>query len=394
MYTFRGIDDRGEIRSGLLDVKDKAQAFRTLKIQGIRPLEIKKLRQSKSLSIAHLFRVPDEEISYLLLRLSIMLSSGLTLTQALATIHSQGENRKIAHAVLTIKEEIERGESISSAFKKAEIFPDFIVEMLRVAERGKNLEQILSLSSEFLSKTSEIKNRIFNSLTYPALVILLSFISVVLVVNLIIPRIAQVLGGLGKELPIATKILLSLSSLIGYSIYFMPILIIFFVLRHRFFNRKSLSKLWLSVPLFGKLTFLFDLSRFSRMLSMSLSSGIPILRSIELSVASMSSYYLRESLKDVVKNVAKGESISSVLSNSRVFPETFINLVTTGEKSGEIEKMLILLSEIYDRQALRLINLWLRFIEPLTILVIGVMVASIALSIILPLTEISTGIKR
>lgn len=394
MYTFRGIDDRGEIRSGLLDVKDKAQAFRTLKIQGIRPLEIKKLRQSKSLSIAHLFRVPDEEISYLLLRLSIMLSSGLTLTQALATIHSQGENRKIAHAVLTIKEEIERGESISSAFKKAEIFPDFIVEMLRVAERGKNLEQILSLSSEFLSKTSEIKNRIFNSLTYPALVILLSFISVVLVVNLIIPRIAQVLGGLGKELPIATKILLSLSSLIGYSIYFMPILIIFFVLRHRFFNRKSLSKLWLNVPLFGKLTFLFDLSRFSRMLSMSLSSGIPILRSIELSVASMSSYYLRESLKDVVKNVAKGESISSVLSNSRVFPETFINLVTTGEKSGEIEKMLILLSEIYDRQALRLINLWLRFIEPLTILVIGVMVASIALSIILPLTEISTGIKR
>lgn len=394
MFLFKGIDEKGEIRVGTLEANDRSEAFRLLKLQGIKPIELKETIKKKSIRSLFSFGVSNDEISYLLLRLSIMLSSGLTLTQALSAVYSQTENRRIAHAIMIIKEEIERGASIAQAFRKAEIFPEFLVEMLKVAERGKNLEQILTISSEFLNRTSDIKSRVFSSLTYPLFVILLSLLSVVAVMNLIIPKIAQVLTGLGKELPLVTKLVLYLANSISYSLYLLPILILLFLYRYKIFKRASLSRLMIKIPLIGKVIYCFNLSRFSRMLNMSLSSGIPIIRSLELSIASMSNYYMRESLKDVAKEVAKGKSISLVLADSKIFPEMFVNLINTGEKSGELEKILIMLSEIYDRQAMGIVNLWLRLIEPLAILIIGLIVAFIVLSVILPLSEISTGIKR
>lgn len=394
MFLFKGIDEKGEIRVGTLEANDRSEAFRLLKLQGIKPIELKETIKKKSIRSFFSFGVSNDEISYLLLRLSIMLSSGLTLTQALSAVYSQTENRRIAQAIIIIKEEIERGTSIAQAFRKAGIFPEFLVEMLKVAERGKNLEQILTISSEFLNRTSDIKSRVFSSLTYPLFVILLSLLSVVAVMNLVIPKIAQVLTGLGKELPLVTKLVLYLANSISYSLYLLPILILLFLYRYKIFKRSSLSRLMIKIPLIGKVIYCFNLSRFSRMLNMSLSSGIPTIRSLELSIASMSSYYMRESLKDVAKEVAKGKSLSLVLADSKVFPEMFVNLINTGEKSGELEKILIMLSEIYDRQAMRIVNLWLRLIEPLAILIIGLIVAFIVLSVILPLSEISTGIKR
>lgn len=394
MFLFKGIDEKGEIRVGTLEANDRSEAFRLLKLQGIKPIELKETIKKKSIRSLFSFGVSNDEISYLLLRLSIMLSSGLTLTQALSAVYSQTENRRIAQAIMIIKEEIERGASIAQAFRKAEIFPEFLVEMLKVAERGKNLEQILTISSEFLNRTSDIKSRVFSSLTYPLFVILLSLLSVVAVMNLVIPKIAQVLTGLGKELPLVTKLVLYLANSISYSLYLLPPLILLFLYRYKIFKRASLSRLMIKIPLIGKVIYCFNLSRFSRMLNMSLSSGIPIIRSLELSIASMSNYYMRESLKDVAKEVAKGKSISLVLADSKIFPEMFVNLINTGEKSGELEKILIMLSEIYDRQAMGIVNLWLRLIEPLAILIIGLIVAFIVLSVILPLSEISTGIKR
>lgn len=394
MFLYKGIDESGEIRIGSIDAKDKSEAFELLKTQGIKAIEIKKSDNKFTFKLSQIFKPSQEDISYLLLRISMMLSSGLTLTQALSTVHSQTESRKISQAVIRIKEEIEKGSSIHLAFERAEIFPNFLIEMLKVAERGENLEKILRISSDFLNRSSDIKNRIFNALTYPIFVLILSITSVVIVINLIIPKIAQVLTGFGKDLPLATKFVLFFSNLLANAIYILPVLIILFIYKHKIFNPQSISRLFLKIPIIGKVSYYFNLSRFSKMLSISLSSGIPILKSIELSIGSIGNQFMRDNLKEMTKEVSEGKSLTYVFSKSKIFPDAFVNLINTGEKSGEVEKILNLLAEIYDRQAMRIINLWLRLVEPLVILILGLIIAFIVMSVILPLTEISSGIKR
>lgn len=395
MFLYRGIDEKGEIRDGSIEAVDKNTAFELLRKQGIRALEIKE-QSEKRVFLRNIFNIKpsDYDISYLLLQLSIMLNSGLTLIQALDGISSQIENKRISKAVLIVKEGLERGVSLPLAFQNARIFPDFLIDMLKVAVTGENLEHILRMSSQYLDKSSELKNKILNSLTYPLLVISMSFLSVVLIVNLIIPKISQTLAGFGKELPMVTKLIISISTILGYLIYALPLFLMLFILRYKIFKRESLSLLFLKIPLIGRVSYYFNISRFSKMLNMCLSSGIPILRSIELSTGSITNFYMKNQLKNIGQEVAKGKSLKEVFSESKIFPELYINLINTGEKSGEIEKILILTSEIYDREAMKLINFWLRFIEPAAILLIGVVVAIIIMSVILPLTEIATGVKK
>jgi len=336
----------------------------------------------------------EEEISFLLLQIHLMLTSGLTLTQSLESLSRQLGKNRLSEAILSIKKRIEEGQTLSDAFKKAEIFPEFFIEMLKTAYRGENLETIMKISSDFLRKTSELKNKIFSSLTYPAFVILLSFISVVAVVKFIMPKIAKVLAGLGKGLPMLTKIMLGIAKLLEYVFYLIPLFILFILLRKRLFKKEALSHFTLKIPLIGRVIYYFNLSRFSQVLGMSIKSGIPIVRAVALSIGSISNSYLRKKMEKIPAEVAKGTSLSKAFSETLVFPEDYISLLYTGQKSGEVEKVLILLSDIYTRQALRLINFWLRLIEPLSILIIGIIVAFLVLSVILPITEFSTGIKK
>jgi type IV pilus assembly protein PilC len=150
----------------------------------------------------------------------------------------------------------------------------------------------------------------------------------------------------------------------------------------------------IKTPVAGKIRDYFDFSRFAYSMYITLSSAVPITRAYEISAGSVSGYILRERLRSQREKLEKGVSISSVLKATGLFEPLFINLVETGENSGELEKMFKLLAEIYRRESLRKINLWVRLVEPLSILIIGIVVGVIVLSVLLPLTEITAGIGR
>ncbi len=391
LYT--GIDKEGNLRKGKIEAQDKATAYRLLLAQGIKPISIEEESRFLRKEIIRK-RVSDEEISFTLIQLSLLLSSGLSLTKALEVLSKQADNKSLLSALNLVKESIERGEAIHSAFKKAEIFPEFLVEMLKVAERGENLEEIFSIAGEFLQRISEVRARIFSSLTYPAFVLATSLISIVIVIKFVVPKIASVLASFGKELPLATKILLFVSKGIGYLFYFLPFLLVLLFLLRNTISRERLDMLFLKIPLFGKVSYFFNISRFAGSLRISLLSGIPLVKALALSRGSITNQYLRKRLEGIEEELSKGMSLSQVFKKTGVFPPLFINLVSSGEKGGELERMLSLIEELYDRQAMRIISFWIRFAEPLSMLIIGFVVAFVVLSVILPITELSTGIKR
>ncbi len=390
---FVGIDKDGKLRKGKIHAKDKRTAYSSLMAQGIRPISIK--GESSLLQREILQRKPsDEALSFVLVQLSLLLSSGLSLTKALHTLHEQMEERRLSQALLSVKESIEKGEPIHQAFENADIFPEFLIEMLKTAERGENLEKVFSIAGEFLQRMSEIKSRIISNMAYPSFVIVLSLLSVLFVVKFVVPKIASVLASLGKDLPLITKALLILSKALGYFLYALPLFVVLFLLKGKLLTRDKMDEMYLKVPIFGRVSYYFNLSRFAGTLSMSFLSGIPLIKSIALSRGSITNAYLRSKLMGVEEDVAKGGKLSSALKKTGIFPQLFLNLLQTGEESGELEKMLSLLHQVYEKQAMRVISFWVRFAEPLAILFIGLIVAFVVFSVVLPITEISSGIRK
>ncbi|MDW8434492.1 MAG: type II secretion system F family protein [Aquificaceae bacterium] len=338
--------------------------------------------------------VSSEEIAFALLELSILLEGGLNLLKALEVVSSQTGNKRLRDALLSVKSAVEGGQSLYGAFLKSNVFPEFFLEMLRTAERGENLSQVLRISGEYLQKLSETRSKVLTSLAYPSFVIFASILSVLVVVKVVVPKITAVLQGLGKELPLITRAIMVFSEVISYSLYLLPVLALLYIFRHKLIRRESWDAYMLKVPVFGKVSYYYNLSRFAGTLLMSLSSGIPITRALSLSVGSITNAYLRSSLKGVKEEVAKGRSISSALRDRKVLPETFTNLLLVGEKSGELEKSLKMLQSMYERQAERVVGFWLRFAEPIAMLLVAFLVAVVVLSVVLPLSEISAGVKK
>ncbi|GAB6066175.1 type II secretion system F family protein [Aquifex pyrophilus] len=388
-FLYEGLREGKKVR-GVLRARDKRELILKLKREGIRPI---KLKEKKERSFT-LFRkkVSDEELAYILLELSVLLSSGIPLTRAVELVSSQAENEELRSALNQVKSSLEKGENIAEAFRKTGIFPEFLSEMLTGVQRGENLEFIFKVAGEYLQKVSEFRSRLLSSITYPSVIILFSFISLFVAVKFVVPKIASVLEDLGKELPPITKAILFLSDLFTLLILLLPVFLILFHLRERFVSREKLHEILLKIPVIGKVNLYFNLSRFARVLSMLLEAGVPLNTALRISVKSFSNLYLRKKIEELIPQVERGKSFSSLLYKVDI-PKLFSSLVETGEASGELEKMLELVAEIYEKQADRTVNFWLRVVEPLSILVIGITVGIIALSVILPLTEISAGLE-
>lgn len=392
---YEGLKEGKKVR-GKVSASTKGEALARLKGEDILPLRIEEVKRERSpwRREFHLRGVREEEIAFVLIQLSVLLSSGIALSRALELLASQTEDMRLASALFQIKGDVERGESVSSAFRRSGVFPDFLPEMLTAAETGENLERVFEIAGRHLETVADMKSRIIGAITYPSFVIAFSFLALLIAIKFVVPKIAGVLESLGKDLPLITKIVVTASDMLTYTLYLFPLLVVLFLKRKKLVSDVKLGYLLLKLPVVGKVGYFFNLSRFSYTLYMTLSSALPITSAYAIAVRSLTNPYLRKPLEDMSSEIERGRSLSWVLKESRLFPSLFINLIETGEGSGELERMLKLASDIYRREALRKIDLWVRMIEPLSILLIGVVVGIIVISVLLPLTEVTSGLGR
>ena len=332
-------------------------------------------------------RVSEQELSFLLDQLHMLISSGLTLDKALEILSTQYEE-PIRSYLLGMRRDIQKGEPIYKAFSQAKIFPPFIPQMLKSAQRGENLEDLIKASGEFLRQVSELQAKVINTITYPLVVIGLSVIAVLVVLKLVIPKISQVLLAMGKELPLITKALILLSSTIGYLVYLIPVLVVLYITRDRTIGRERWDRFFLKIPILGEVSYFFNLSRFALLLQINLKSGVPIEQALLLSSDTFSNLHLKNALRKKIQDVVKGAPIYRAFKDSGIFPEFFINMVRTGERSGELERALETVSEFYYTKAIRTIERWTRLAEPIAMLLVAMLVGFLALSVLLPLTQI------
>ncbi len=392
VFEYEGIREGRKVK-GTVEARSKFEALSRIRSEGIVPLSLEEKRER--FRIGSFRKVSEEELATVLFQIQVLLEAGLPLTDAVDLVSRQVRNDRLSSALSGVKADLERGESVSSAFRRAGVFPEFLPEMLMAAETGENLEVVFRMASDHLRTVADLKGRVVNTLLYPAVVIAMSLIALFVAVRFVVPRIAGVLEGFGRELPLATEVVLILSDIITYCAYALLLITAgMFFLRGRVLTRERVERLLLRAPVIGSVILYFDLSRFAYTLYMTLSSAVPLVTAFNVATASLSVKVLRDKVSELTKDLERGKPLHWVLKKAGFFPHLFISLVETGERSGELERMLKVLGDVYRNEAVRVINLWVRMVEPVSILVIGLLVGLIVLSVILPLTEISSGMVR
>jgi len=383
---------KGKKVKGTIQAVDKATAVKKLREEGILPISIS--QQKSILNLQFFTKKPSgEEVAFALMQIHTLLKNGLPLTKVLELVSSQVENQLLASEILKIKTAIESGKSLHEAFRESKLFPDFLPVMLQSAATSENLEFVFKISSDFMFKVSQIRSKIISSLIYPSVIIGFSVVSVFIAVKFVVPKIVAVLENFGKEPPLITKIMVYFSKVLTVLFYLLPVFVAAFIFRYKIISKESYDRFLLSIPVVGKIILYFNLSRFAKILAMTLATNTPIQQAVSMAVSSISNEYLKNQLKDLPESISKGQSISKALQNIKVIPPLFLNLIQTGEQSGELESMLETVAKVYDDLTENTINRWISLIEPVMMLVIGFIIAIIIMSVIIPITDISTGAK-
>ena len=394
VYAYEGIL-KGKKIKGKLKAKDKNHALELLEEKGIIPLKVEEFKERKIPLGEFPFkrRVPIEDIAFSLIQLSTLLEAGIPLTRALELVASQVENETLSATYLKIKKDIEGGLSPAEAFRSAAIFPDFLPEMLEGAHRGENLEHIFRIAGEYMERLAEIRSRIFSSVSYPSFVIVFSLLAVIVAVKFVVPKLVSILESFGKEPPLITKLIIYATDLLLYALTLTPFIGVYLLIRgKKIFSSPKFGEFLLKLPIIGKLVLYTNLARFAKVLAMLLEASVPLPEALRLAVKSISLPALREALKEIPQEVEKGKSLSQLLRKVKYIPPLFVNLVETGETGGELERMLALVAQTYEKETLRTVDFWVRMIEPLSILLIAVVVGIVVLSVMLPLSELSAGV--
>jgi len=390
-FLYEGLREGKRVK-GRVEASDRREALTKLRSEGILPLEVEELRKGRAFwrREFYLGGPSEEDLSFVLLQLALLLESGIPLSKALELLATQSEDERISVALLEVKSGVERGEELSHAFRRCGVFPEFLPEMLAAAQTGENLERVFEIAGKHLETVAEVRSKVLSAITYPSIVVGFSLFALFVAVKFVVPRIARVLEGFGRELPLITKAVVLFSDLLTYALYLLPLFVLLFLYREKVFGRERLDRFFLRLPVVGRIGFYFNLSRFAFTLYMTLSSAVPITTAYGIAVRSLTNSYMRRVLEELSPEVERGKELSRIFKRSGIFPQLFTSLVETGESSGELERMLNLNAQIYRREALRLINLWVRMVEPVSLLFIGAVVGIMVLSVLLPLSEITS----
>lgn len=346
------------------------------------------------------FRMSLTDKSFFINNLSMLLSSGLSITEALRLVYEQSKGRlkKISGEIYDLVSGGKKLADSMSYYPKS--FPPIFLNIIRAGEDSGNLEKNLSRLGAQIEEEKDIKEKLKNALIYPLVVLVLGFAIALIVSLVVLPKITPIFVGMNIELPLSTRLLIGFSSFIQSN----PLLFLFgniFGLAFLiwFFRRRMLRPLIhfliLHTPLFREASRSFNLAIFSSTLSSLLKSGIAVEKGLSISSEVVSNFYFQKSLARISEKVASGQSISASMQGEEdLFTGTGVSIIKVAEKSGRLEESLDKLAEINEKKLNSHIKRLSALIEPLLLLLVGLVVGWLAIAIITPIYEISSSVYK
>jgi len=340
-------------------------------------------------------KVKADEIVIFSRQLATMVDAGIPIMQGIDALQEQVTHPAFKRVLISIRDDIQHGNSLSAAFAKhPAVFDTFYVNMIKVGETGGVLSKILDRVSSYLEKTLRLKRKVQSALIYPIVVVCMAVIITVILLVKVVPTFAGIYASFNRELPAMTQLLITISDVLRKYLLWIIAGIIVIVVALRQWHKTPqgalvIDRSILRLPIFGNLLRKVAISRFSRTLATLIQSGVPILESLEIVGKTIGNRLLELVVEDVKINVREGESLAAPLSKSGVFPPMVTRMIGIGEKSGQMEKMLLKIAEFYDDQVDAAVEGLTSIIEPLIIGFLGIVIGFIVIALFLPIITIT-----
>jgi len=399
-FSYRARTREGKVQKGTIEAFSKKGALNVLEKYGF---YVTFLEETKKLAFFQkdIFpqRISLKDITVFTRQISIMLKSAISPVEALRSQVSQADNQGFREKILKIAEMVETGTPLSQAFSTyPDIFDSFYVNCIKSGEASGKVADSLNYLADHLESEYNLKSKIKGAMVYPIVVVTASIAVFGLVMFYIIPRMTSVLENLSGELPASTKAIIFLSNFIkggGWILIVAFLGSLFLIpeyLKRSEEGKKFYDKFSLQIPILGDFLKKVHISRFSENLSVLIEAGLPITQALKITRKIIGNSVYEEIIENTEKRVARGETISSVLSRyPKEIPSFLIQMILTGEETGRLEYTLKNVVDFYKGDIGRFVDNLTKIIEPVMIIILGIMVGILVISIFVPLYQLSSG---
>jgi type IV pilus assembly protein PilC len=397
-FNYSGVDSDGVPQSGVLKALNRQHAVDTLRK---RNFVITALREENVTQVSTWLRawrgVPEMEKIVFTRQLGTMIGAGLPINQALKLLSSQTTNQYFAEIISDVTQNIDGGSSLHDALSNYEkVFGRLYLSLIRAGESSGNLELILSRLADTLEAEANFRGKVRSALVYPVIIVIVMVLVLLVMFVFVIPRLSQLYDELGAELPLMTRLLIDFSNFIKNFIWLIiPGFFVAYWLYRRAYNTNiefadRVSRFQLHAPIFGPLSIEIQLTSFTRTLGMLLGSGISLLEALDIAKETMTNLIFRSAVEEAAMMVEKGKPLSEGFKRHEAMPPLVGEMLAVGEQTGKVEEVLDKLSSYFESQASRKTTNLASAIEPIVMVVLGVLVGFLVVALILPIYSLTS----
>ena len=388
LYAYIATDRSGKKVQGYIDAASKSVAYQKVKARGLFPTKLDQDVSRASKAVA------GESLACSLLQLSALLRAGIPLDEALDSIAEFDEDPAMRSAMKRVRVRLREGSSMTAAMVEEQAFPPMLIRMVQAGEESGKSAEILGKYAEFLKRDIEHRRALVTALSYPIALVVLSMVLMTGLLYFLTPVLKEMYGSMGLELPWITSVIVTIGEALGtFGPFVIPALIVGGYMFFKVFPRRALDRIKLSLPLVGIMLRCGLMEQWSRTLGMLAQAGVPLVRAMELARESLGNESVETELEVAERAVERGDGLAKALARVNVLPPLLHQFLRTGERTGELEAMLMSAAAFYERELERRRTMLAKFLEPALIIMMGIVVGILVLSVLLPLSQIASQLQ-
>jgi len=395
-FAYKARSNTGEQVNGTVVADTAAAAARVLDERTLLPIEVREVKAAgRSIFTGGARRISASKISILYEQLADLLRAGVPVLRAIQVLGKQSSVHGLARVLREVHDDVSGGATLADAMDRhPNAFSPLHVSMIRAGEKGGFLEEVLARVSEFIRRQDDLKNKFLGSMIYPCILLGVGFTAIVFIMSFVVPRIRQLLEQ--QELPLPSRIVFALSDgLAQHYVALTGVVLAVIIILVGFFQTEAGKDAWARIQLrmwgIGPIYTMVALCRFCRIFGTLLANGIQILHALRIAKDSTGNCILADAIDQASDAVGAGESLTTPLMKSAVFPPAMLDMIAVAEESNTLDRVLVEIADTQETRTARQLDLFVRLLEPLMLLLMGAMLLFIAIALLLPILRMATS---
>ena len=399
VYVWVAETKKGKALKGELEADSERIAQQQLKRRGLTIKKIKLKPKDLFANVAFLQpKITKKDVVIFTKQFSTMIDAGLPLVRALTILADQLDNKTFKLMLKQVVKDVEGGSSLADALQKyPKVFDDLYVNLVVAGEVGGFLDTILQRLATYIEKAARLKSKIKGAMTYPIVVMVIAVLVISIILVFVIPVFEDLFADFGAALPTPTQILIDMSRFVKGNIHYIIIAVIVLIFlfkkyRNTSWGRRQTDTLSLKLPVFGPLFKKVAVAKFTRTFGTMISSGVPILDALAIVAKTAGNVIIEDVIMDARESIAEGQTIAEPLGESDVFPGMVVQMISVGEATGALDRMLGKIADFYDEEVDVAIDAMTAMLEPLLMVFLGGSIGGLVISMYLPIFKMAAAI--